>query len=155
MKKGQPAGRQGFTIVEMVVYMGLLTVMLVLLTRMFTGILDMQLTSTAVGEVEQDSRYIFARLAYDIGRASSVAGAGSSLILFIDGIANTYSLNNNNVVLENAVGADTLNSGGTQISNLSFLQLGNSIQIKFTITSTTQNVQGPDAKDMQTSIALR
>ncbi len=148
---------RGFTIVEMIVYMALLTVMLVILTRMFTGILDMQLKSTAVGEVEEDSRYVFTRLAYDIGRASGIvtpANLGeqtNTLTLLIDGTAYAYNLSNFNLLL----GSDQLNSAGTAISNLSFLRLGESIQIGFTIASTTQTVPLLPSKTLKTTIALR
>ncbi len=158
--------KKGFTIVEMIVYMGLLTVMMVILTRMFTGILDMQLSSTAVGEVEEDSRYVFGRLAYDIGRASDIvtpASPGDSaatLVLTIAGVANTYAISENSLLLANNEGSHNLTSFGSAISNLTFTRLGNpgeknSIHVQFTIDSTTQTVPPLPSKTLETTIALR
>lgn len=165
-KNSLPAGRQGFTLVELLIYFGLLTILMTILTRIFTGINDVQLESVATGAVEEDGRYLYSRLAYDIARATSVvtpAALGDStgtLTLMIGTVANTYSINSTNLILANDQGADQLNSVGTQISNLSFRRLGNvngkdSVQVKFTITSTTLQVKGPDTKDIETTIALR
>jgi type II secretory pathway pseudopilin PulG len=160
------AGRQGFTLVELLIYIGLLTILMTILTRIFTGIADVQLESEATGAVEEDGRYIYSRLAYDLTRATSIftpsvlGDQTNTLSVLIDGIANTYGVSSNNLVLANGQGAHQLNSEGTTISNASFRRLGNaggkdSIQVKFTITSTTRRVQGPDTKDFETTIALR
>lgn len=152
----------GFTLVELLIYIGLLTILMTILTRLFTAILDVQLSSEATGAVEEDSRYIYSRLAYDITRSDSIVTpvspgeSSNSLTITIGPVFNTYSVSGSNLML----GADQLNSSGTIISNLSFYRLGNlngkdSIQIKFTITSTTQNVSGPDTKNIETTIARR
>jgi len=160
-KKSQSAGRQGFSIVELLIYIGLLAILMVIMTRVFTSIIDVQLSSEATGSVEEDGRYIYSRVAYDIDRASGVvtpANAGdisNSLTLLIDGMANTYTLVSGNLMLENALGLNQLNSVGTNVSNLSFQKIANSIQIKFTISSTTQQINGPDTKNIETTVALR
>jgi len=153
---------RGFTIVELLIYSGLLAILITILTRLFTATVDVQLSSEATGAVEEDSRYIYSRLAYDITRADSIVTPASpgessnSLTITIGPVFNTYSVSGSNLML----GTDQLNSSGTIISNVSFYRLGNvngkdSIQIKFTITSTTQNVSGPDTKNMETTIARR
>lgn len=157
---------KGFSLVELLIYIGLLAILMAILTRIFTGIVDVQLSSEATGSVEEDSRYIYTRLAYDVGRTDSVvtpANLGdqsSSLTLLINGIVNTYSLSGTNLMLANDQGASPLNSMNTGISNVSFQLLGNtggekSVQIKYTITSTTQQANGPDTKSIETTIALR
>ncbi len=158
--------KKGFTLVELLIYIGLLTILMAILTRIFTGIIDVQLSSEATGAVEEDGRYIYSRLTYDVGRATGVVtpavpgDQSNSLTLLIDGVANTYSISSNNLMLANGQGADQLNSEGTTISNVSFERLGNvggkdSVQVKYTITSTTQQVSGPDTKNIETTIALR
>ncbi len=156
---------RGFTLVELLIYSGLLIMLLAMLTRMFTGITDVQLESVATGAVEEDARYIYSRLSYDVSRATSVVTPSNlgdqtnSLTLLVDSIVTTYAISNNNLLLTNNQGANQLNSVGTTISNLSFRRLGNvggkdSIQMTFTITSTTEQVSGPDTKDMETTIAI-
>ncbi len=143
--------KNGFTIVELLLYIGLLTIFMTIVTRLFTGITDEQLSAEAAGAVEQDSRFLYNRFAYDIPRASGIVNAGSSLTLVIDGVQISYQLNNGNLLRL----GDALNSAGTRISDLSFSQVGKSVQMKFTITSTTQTVRGADSKTIETTIALR
>ncbi len=156
----------GFTIVEMILYMGLLTIMMMILTRMFTGIVDVQLESQASSAVEEDGRYIFSRLAYDIGRASNIitpASLGSQtsvLTLTIGGVSYTYAVSENNLTLTNDQGSDVLNGQGTSISNFAVTRLGNTggkhaLRVQLTITSTTEGVAGVESKTVETTMALR
>jgi len=156
----------GFTLVELLIYIGLLTIFMSIVTRIFTGIIDVQLSSEATGSVEEDGRFIYSRMAYDVSRATSVitpSDLGSqtnSLIILIGGVTNTYRVSGDNLVLDNNFGTNQLNGMGTHISNLSFQRLGNvngqySIQMKFTITSTTQQINGPDTKNIETTIAIK
>lgn len=158
--------KKGFTLVELLLYMGLLAIFLVITTQLFTAILDVQLGSVATSSVEGDSRYIFNRISFDITRAgsivtpASIGSTTSSLTLTIGGVANTYSLNGTNLVLINDSGTNPLNSFDTSVTNLSFLRLGptngkDSIQIKFTITSLTQVPSGPETKNVEFTIAQR
>lgn len=166
MKKIKVLNKTGFSLVELLIYIGLLAILMTILSRIFTGIIDVQLSSEATGAVEEDGRFIYARMAYDIGRAQSVVSpvnlgdVADTLILQIDGVTNTYNVSSNNLVLTNAYGSSQLNSVGSVISNLSFQRLGNvngkdSILVTYTVTSTTVNIRGADTKTIETTIALR
>ncbi len=168
MKKhnSQPAGRQGFTIVELLLYMGLLTILMTILTRLFTATLDVQLASEAVGAVEEDSRYIYSRLAYDLSRADSIVtpanpgDSANSLTIMIGSNAYSYSMSETNLILTTDTGAGALNGYATSISNVTFTQLGpetgkKSIQVKYTITSSIQSSSGSDTKTIETTIAQK
>lgn len=159
--------RNGFTIVELLIYMALMAIFITILTRMFTAIVDVQLSSEATGAVEEDGRFIYSRLAYDINRAQAIVTPATpgtttnTMTILIDGVANTYSVSNTMFVLANDQGVGALNSEGTTVQNLSFQRLGgspsgkDSIRITFTITSTTQDIRGADTKNIETTIALR
>jgi hypothetical protein len=158
--------RSGFTIVELLIYAGILIVFLYVMTSMFTGILDMQLTSESASAVVQDSRYILSRFAYDIGRASAIVSPASlgaqtsSLILTIGSAEYTYALINGNLMLTAASSSGALNGYGTAVSNLSFRRYGNvngkhSVRIAFTLTSTIQRTDGSETQDFQTTIGLQ
>src|SRR5689334_20376440 len=107
---------KGFTMVELLLYMGLLAIFLTMLTRLFTATLDVQLGSEATGMVEEDSRYIYSRFAYDISRANAVVVpvalgiSSNTLTIMIGSVANTYSLSGTNLMLANNLGAGALNS---------------------------------------------
>ncbi len=158
---------QGFTIVELLIYSGILSIFLIVLTTMFTSVLDVQLESEATSSVATDSRYLFSRFAYDIGRAQTVSVPASlgeqsaTLTLVIDGATYVYGLLGENIVLTTQAGTDQLNSFGTRISGLSFRRYGNadgkhSIRIAFTVTSRTlRSGARPEQRSFQTTIGMR
>lgn len=158
--------KNGFTIVEMLLYIGLLSVMIAIMTGLFTSLLDVQLESEATSFVEADGRFLFSRFAYDIARATSIMtpetlGASSStMTLLVDGVSYTYSVENGMLVLNSNMGTSALTGFGTKISNLTFTRLGNpdgkhAIQVMFTLVSQTERVSGPEEKTVQTTISLR
>ncbi len=152
----------GFTIVELLIYMGLLTILMTIVTRLFTATIDVQLASEAIGGVEEDSRFIYSRLAHDLSRADSIVtpaipGATStSLTIMVGSVPYTYSLSGTNLML----GSASLNSYMTGISNITFTMLGpddgkKSIQVKYTVTSTIQSSSGTVTRNIETTIAQR
>src|SRR5258708_14824797 len=71
---------RGFTLVEMLIYMGIFSLMLIALTQIFTSIIDVQLESQSNGSVSQDGQYILSRLSYDISRAQDIATPSASAL---------------------------------------------------------------------------
>ncbi len=162
----QLSTNKGFTFVEIVMYMALLSFLLLILTQILTSVLDVRSESEANSYVQQDGRYILARLVYDINRAQSVETPSalgqqtSSLQITIGGIENTYAIAGSNLTISNNSGLDFLNSYGSKISNLTFRRLGSiggrpSIKISFTVTSVTVREQGPEVQNLETSAGLR
>lgn len=160
--------QKGTTIIELLLYMGILAILLTILTSIFISALDVQSESNAASGVEQDGNYILARLNYDIHRAQSVnipaaLGATSdNLQIVIDGDSYIYSVDaNNNLILINSLGLNNLNGYETSISDFSIRRLGNaggaedSLRIAFTATSRTRRVSGFETKDFQTNLSLR
>ncbi len=66
----------GFTLVELLIYMGLLTIMVLIFTDIFTSIIDNQLGSENTSNVADDGRYIYSRFIYDVNRADSIVSPG-------------------------------------------------------------------------------
>ena len=158
--------RPGVTLVELLIYMALVAIFLITLTDIFASILNVRTESEATSSVDEDSRFILARLNYDINRAQSIttpASLGNStpnLVIVISGINYTYSLNTNNLELINNLGTNNLNSSETQVSGLSFQKIGNAggkdtVKIQFTITSKTQRPAGPETKTFNTTVGRR
>ena len=157
---------QGFTLVEMLIYSGILVVFLYVLTSMLVSILDLELNSQTTSVMSQDSRFILSRFEYDIARASDIVTPASlgqqttTLVLHIGASDYTYSLNNGNLELAGPSENGSLNSYGTTVSNVSFRRYGNvsgknSVRIVFTLTTTTQRTSGAETQDFQTTIGLR
>lgn len=148
---------QGFTLVELLIYMGLLTIFVYILSSMLISILDVKTESEAISAVEQDGRFLMERFAYDISRASSIStpaspgSSGSGLELVIGGVTYTYSLNGSNLELTNNNGTDNLNSSEVVVSSVTFQRLGNpggknSIKIEISLASLAERDGGPETK---------
>lgn len=158
--------QKGFSLIELVMYMGILSILLFMLTDILTSTLNVRAESQTNSSIVQDGRFLVARLAYDIERAESISipavpgDTSNSLQISLLSISNTYSLSNGQLILQNNTGSNVLNSIDTTISNLTFKRIGNvggknSIQINFTVNSTTQRASGFETKNYQTTIALR
>lgn len=144
--------KKAFTIVELIIYMGLLSILLVIITNIFLSVLDMQTESESTSIVQIDARYILSRLSYDIHRASAVSTDGGSLVLTVDGSPFTYAISNGILTLSGT----QLTSYPTQISNFSVVRLGNlginakpSIKISFTLSDQAES------QSYQSTIGIR
>ncbi|OGD85669.1 hypothetical protein A2164_03085 [Candidatus Curtissbacteria bacterium RBG_13_35_7] len=157
---------QGFTLVELIIYMGLLGIFLIILTDIFVSMLNVKGKTEAVSYVEQDGRFILSRFGYDIPQASSITipqnlgESGNSLVMVVNGSTYTYSLVSNNLQLNNGSTTENLNSSETEITAITFQKIGNSggkntVKIQFTIESITQTTTGAETKTFTTTIGRR
>lgn len=156
----------GFTLIELLIYMGMLSIILVVLSQIFGSVLDAQLESQSTSAVHRDGRFILSKLTHDIHKAQSIvdpAAIGEQSIdlqLTIDGINYIYRISNGNLEVDNGVEANNLNSGDTTVSNLNFTRIGNTggkntLQITYTITSKAVRPKGQEIKDFKTTIGIR
>ena len=155
----------GFTLVELLISMGLLAIILSVLTSLFVSVIEAQLESQATSSVDQDGRFILARLSYDIHRTNSISipatlGAqGPTLQIVVNGITYTYGLNGNELELTSNQGTDRINSPNTLISDVNFRRLGstlsgkNTIEIQFTVSSTITRPQ--EIRSYNTTVGIR
>ncbi|MBI4084779.1 MAG: hypothetical protein HY431_02635 [Candidatus Levybacteria bacterium] len=158
---------KGFTVIEMVVYIGTLAIFLAILTQVFTSILNIRTKTESTSSLEQDSKYILSRLVYDINRAQaittpgSLGDQGSRLDITIDGNPYSYFISGNNLMMTDTTGTYALNSNGTTVSGLNFLRLGpeltgrNTVQVNLTITSAALSTTGVDKHVIQTTVGTR
>lgn len=165
-RKSSKKPQNGFTIVEMMLYMALMTILLVILTEIFTSIISVRLNADANSAVDQDTRFILARLNYDIQRSSAVSTPASlgqtsgSLALTISGSTYTYSLSNGVLSLTTPSGASQLTSSETSISQLSFQKIGNTggketVQVLMTIKSKAITPAQAQQRSIQTTLGRR
>lgn len=159
---------RGFTIVELLLYMGILSILLSVLTAIFISALDVQLESQATSSVQQDSSYILSKLAYDMHRATAInipatQGASSNNFqITVGGVPYTYSVDGSeNLTLNNDIGTNNLNNYDSKISGLSVERLGNvgkvedTLKITMTITSRTKRASGYEKRTFDTNLSLR
>ncbi len=127
--KQKRSNEEGVTLVELLLYMGILAVLLVVLTEMFVSIVDVQLSSKSFTNVEADGRFMVARITYDINRADSITtpanpgDSSSSLVLDIGGETYTYALSGDILQLTNLSGTDSINSTETGVSAPNFQKI--------------------------------
>ncbi len=159
--------QRGFTLIELIIYGGMLSILLGVFVTLFGSIVDAQLDSQATSSVQQDGQYIVTKLSHDIMNASSISSPSSlgsnsaSLQISIDSTPYTYSLDaNNNLIITTSSGSNQLNSYATEISNLSFVRRGNvggknSVTFSFTVTGKTQRVSGPETVSYTSTASTR
>lgn len=158
--------QQGFTLIELIIVMGVTTILLVMMTDVFASLAKVRTESEATSAVAQDGRFILARLEYDILRASSVTtpallgNSGNTLALVIGGVTYTYSVSGNNFQMVNNLGPDNLNGSETNISSFSVQKIGNSggketIKISITVTSKAVQSSGSESKTYTTTVGRR
>lgn len=157
----------GFSLIELLLYMGIISILITLLTTVFFSILDSQQETEATSAADQNGRYVISRFIYDISRAQSIGipsadgGQSNSLQISINSINYTYSLDSDgNLQIANTNGTDNLNGYDATVSGLSFQRLTSndgkkSIKLSFTITSKTQQERGPQVRSLQTTIGIR
>lgn len=157
---------KGVTLIELLLYMGILSIFLMVLTDLFVAILSSRTETEAVSAVEQDGRFIISRLAYDVHRAQAItipATAGqttTSLVVTIDGNTYTYALTNGELKLTDSLGTVNLTSSETTIPSISFQKIGNgqtsdTVVITFILNSVAQRSKGVESKVFKTTIGRR
>ena len=140
--------------VELLIYIGLLTLFLTILTNLFISIFKLQLTAQSTSGLTQDTRFIIARMGYDIGNAASLIVPDLTHLQFNG--TSTYSLDGDgNLILTIGGIGSKLNGLDTSISSISFQQVGETVQVKFTIDSNVIEESGPRSQVIQTSYGLR
>lgn len=160
------SSQRGFTLIELIISMGILMILISILTTLFGQIIDVQLESKAISSVDQNGRYVMARLTHDMQSAQSIilpATPGQvtdSLQLSVNSINYTYSLISNNLILTNDNGTDVLNTDTVGISALTFKRIGSgdsndTVQVSFTVSTKTQQAHGIESKQFQTTLGLQ
>jgi type II secretory pathway pseudopilin PulG len=163
--------QKGFTLTELVFYMGLLIILIAILSRLFSSILDVQLESQSSSSVDLDGKYIISKLTYDMRSMQTSAPtndtiitpaspglSGSTLTFKVNSINYTYATNSGNLTLTNDNGSNNLNSTDTNLSNLQFTRIGSgtstdTIRVSFTLTSKISRISGPETRTFQTTIS--
>lgn len=162
-KKFRTNINKGFSLIELLIYMGFFSIFLAMILQMFSSIIGIQLESQSSSALSGDGQYIINRFAYDLRRAQSITtpalGASSqTLALVINNQTFTYNLDNGNLILDVNSAKDQLNSYQATLSNISFLRLEGRdgkdvIQVSFTIhPQVSQNLAG---ENFQVAVGLR
>lgn len=169
MKKDNVFCGQGFTLIEIILYFGLLSIFMLVLVDVFTSSLAIKTESESSSAITQDSNYILSRISFDLTNADVNASNPANSVTILtpqslqfskSSVTYTYSLNNGNLILDEGGVSAKLNGVDTQITSLSFTKIGNSsgkptVQIIFTIASRAVGPNVDSPKVFQTTVGLR
>lgn len=138
--------KKGFTLIEFLIYMALLGMFLIVMTNILATTLETLTESSQASTIDSDAKYILARLAYDVGRASSLTVSAGTLTLDVG----TYTATSGNLFL----GSDRLNSFDSTVANFTATRIGNgtgkdTVKVSFDLTS------GNETKSLTTTVGLR
>jgi hypothetical protein len=159
--------KKGISIVEFLVYMGLVAAFLVVTTEILFQATDNKLETEGTVAVAREGEFILNRLGYDILRSTSVVSpnlpgvSSSELSLNISGTTYRYFVLNN--VLRLQVDSDTqdISGFGSQVTGFTatYLETGSAkptVQLTFTLTSRVVALdQGTQVRTYATSYTLR
>jgi len=121
--------KKGFTIVELLLYMGLLAIFLVVLTDIWVSAMEAMTRTENVAAITSDGRYIMARLAYDVGQSGAI----------------NYTLNAGNL----SSAGQQLNSYATTVDSFLITPVDDTFRVNFTITG------GGKSASYQTTLGKR
>lgn len=158
--------KYGTTVVELVLYMGLLSIFILILFDLFAQILSTQTRSAGVSLVQTNGNFLLTKLTRDINQADSITtpavidATASSMILKIGTTDATYSVSEGRLLLSDSSGTYYLNDLDTSVSGFMVKKIGNStgrqgLQLFFTISSNIVDNSNLKTKSFQTFAALR
>lgn len=157
--------RRGFTMVETLLYLGILIILITVLTQVFVALIDVQLETQTASPVEQDGGVALSRIEYDVSRASSITSpdlgfTSNTLEVVVDGVTYNYSILNGDLILTDSQGSDSLNSTESVFSNFTVTRSGNAngknlIDVSFRVMGVAQKTKGPEIRDFSTTVGLR
>jgi len=123
MRKNTHFSGKGTAIIEMVIYTFLLFTLLIVITDVFATLFDTQKESVSYSESQTDARFISQKLINTLSTAGNVLipvnPGDNSNILTIQSGTDTYTffLSGGNLISDDGVTQERLNSFSTNISN--------------------------------------
>lgn len=168
--KKKQNNQRGFTLIELILYAGILSILVGVMSTIFASILDVQLESEATAGVDQDGRFILGRMIYDIKSLNEndeivipgSAGGSSPTVQFkINNIDYSYSADvNGNLFLTNIDTGEAIRLNGydTVVTGLNFQRIGDgtindTLRVSFTVQSRVQQQTTTESRAFQTTIA--
>lgn len=115
--------QKGLTLVELLIYFGLFSILLVVINSIFISTLQVQTQQSSRSALQQEAEYVLAKLHYDLYNADSItmpANSGDvSEILTIeqDGESKTYWIDNQRLLLDDNSSSHSVTSGRIRVNS--------------------------------------
>ncbi len=123
--------KRGFTLIETIIYMGIFSTLLIVLSTLFSTIVDQQFNNKTASFLDSDYSFITSRLMYEAQNSSGILtpneiGDESQLVTFETPFGEKIiRTRNNNLELVSLGTVEILNSQNTTIQDVRFKRLGN------------------------------
>lgn len=158
--------QKGFTLVEMLIFMGILSLFLLVLSQIFTSLLDSFLETETTSNTDHDVRYVFERLSRDIGQADTIvvpssAGNNSQVLqISINGATYTYASQSGKLVVTENGETSSLMGFDTSLQSVSFTRLGNTdgkptVKVALQLKSLTESGPSDTVREFTTTFGTR
>ena len=158
--------KKSFTIIELLLYMGILSIILFIFIDLFISMSRLRTETQAISNVQQDTSYLLNKFIYDIHQASTISipatplAQSNTLNLIINGTSYSYSSQSGNLNLYDGINNYQMNGYDTTLTNLLFTRLGNGdvydlIKINLSITSKVRDQKGYETRSFETMVGLR
>ena len=157
----------GVTMIELIIYMGIFMGFMTLLSGLFVSILNVQQESMETARMEQDVQYLFARLQYDVSRASELllpvnnGDTGNILSLnTAEGVISYYLISDQLTISVDGGAETSLLSSGNSITQFDLQRLGNldgvpGVRMEMDIESQYQGSAQPLKRELSYTFGLR
>lgn len=159
--------RKGFTIIELLVYLAIFSVVVVAFVTIFIGIIRVQSNQSSEAEVETQSQFLLQQVQYYVEQSSLVdmpqdtPSTTLTLRMANPALDPTYiTLSSGTLYLQQtATGTPVaLSSNAVTISSLSFTKHSNapshdSVSVAMTVAYNTSNIEQAFSQALQTSVA--
>ncbi|MCB9812975.1 MAG: prepilin-type N-terminal cleavage/methylation domain-containing protein [Pseudomonadales bacterium] len=158
--------QKGFTLVELLIYMGLSMILLAIISGIFISVLSVRNESIKSSSLEREGRYILARLSHDVYSAQDIiepatlGESSTTLQLLVNSDLFTYSINDDKLYLTNTSGTHLLSGESVNVMSFNVTRLGNEggkNAVEIELTTQSQNVsEGKiENRNYQFILALR
>lgn len=143
---------KGQTVVELIIYLALLSIFLTVLLDIFVTTLNFKLQAEAASALNQDSRYILGKISYDVYNSDSfTVPSQGELDITTAGITKKYSVNSGDLIIDGT----KLNSLDTKVNNLIFTKIGTTVTVNFTLQSINVLPGAPRTESITVTLANR
>lgn len=138
--------QSGATLIELLLYIVLLSMLLLSVFNIFSRILSTRNRSLSVSLIQRNGNFLLTKLIADIKSAQAVAapvnigGSDTTMSLRIGITTSVYTLNSGRLQVNSGSGNINLNDADTSVSNFIVKKFGNlngkpALEIGFTLTS--------------------
>lgn len=152
MESGKWKLSRGTTVVELLIYLALLAIFMTVLLDVFVTTLNFKLQSESVSALNQDTRYIFEKMGYDVYNADSISVPSSGELDFVYGGSSIKYIISNGDLLR---GSSKLNGVDTKVDSINFTQIDNTVKVSLTLRSEITLPSGTKTQSFETTFAPR